>query len=420
MELLPIPEMNAAGLARAEKAIERGFNSWVVVSVALAAVRDGHGYRLNGYPSFEKYLAGRWGISRSRGYQLMQAAELAIEMSTIGRQKPADNTLEGLLAAFGTERVARAVHALNADARREIFEAIEAGMTPREVRAAVKRYTARASALRRRPELVALPPPLEPQPTELCVWPAGEPIPWDDGAARSIITSPPFALRVPYADGGDVPTYREYLDLMRIWSAELYRVTNTRDGRLVLHVPVDRTLDGREPVQADWTVALRAAGWLYATTTFSGDGTMSRSTAWGSRAAPSSMAPVEAIIVCYRGEWRQDGPRDSTDDDLMRWCGPRGMWRDIIGESDLRHPAVFDRRLAYRLLTIYTGPGDMVGDPFAGRGTVPVLARLMGRRALACDRSPTYVALARHNLERGELGGHAIDVENLRRSAMEG
>jgi hypothetical protein len=49
----------------------------------------------------------------------------------------------------------------------------------------------------------------------------------DDGLFDLLISSPPFALDVPYADGGDVPDYATDRDrCMPAWSAELYRISN--------------------------------------------------------------------------------------------------------------------------------------------------------------------------------------------------
>jgi modification methylase len=38
---------------------------------------------------------------------------------------------------------------------------------------------------------------------------------------------------------------------------------------------------------------------------------------------------------------------------------------------------------------------DVVADPFVGSGTTAVVAARLGRRPLATDRSPSYVALTR-------------------------
>src|SRR5213595_3284184 len=40
-------------------------------------------------------------------------------------------------------------------------------------------------------------------------------------------------------------------------------------------------------------------------------------------------------------------------------------------------------------------PGDVVLDPFCGRGTTPFQALLMGRNALACDINPVAYCITR-------------------------
>ena len=65
-----------------EHVVERGRDTFVQVGQALAAIRDRRGYRLTGYTTFEAYLQERWGWSRQRGYQLIQGAEVAVELAT--------------------------------------------------------------------------------------------------------------------------------------------------------------------------------------------------------------------------------------------------------------------------------------------------------------------------------------------------
>ncbi|MGH9051888.1 MAG: DNA-methyltransferase, partial [Acidimicrobiia bacterium] len=62
-------------------------------------------------------------------------------------------------------------------------------------------------------------------------------------------------------------------------------------------------------------------------------------------------------------------------------------------------PAPFPVELPRRLIKLYTYPGDLIVDPFAGSGTTAVAARLTGRRFLAVDIDPDYVELARRRLE---------------------
>lgn len=65
-------------LARHEKTIAEGMKTFKSVGLALVAIRDGRLYRET-HPTFEAYLASRWGISRGRAYQLVDAARIASE-----------------------------------------------------------------------------------------------------------------------------------------------------------------------------------------------------------------------------------------------------------------------------------------------------------------------------------------------------
>lgn len=55
--------------------------------------------------------------------------------------------------------------------------------------------------------------------------------------------------------------------------------------------------------------------------------------------------------------------------------------------------------IAHQLVKKYTSPGDVVLDCFAGSGTIPLEAALLGRHVLAFDANPYAVALTRAKLE---------------------
>ena len=72
---------------------------------------------------------------------------------------------------------------------------------------------------------------------------------------------------------------------------------------------------------------------------------MSRRTAWGSwlsASAPYVIAPVETILVLYKGTWKkpEKGISDVTRDEFIEWTN--GLWT-FNGESAKRigHPAPF-------------------------------------------------------------------------------
>jgi hypothetical protein len=64
-------------LSRLEGIVRRGLNTDLEVGDALAEIRDTLLYRST-HETFEAYLRDRWGISGTRGDQLIQAAEAAI------------------------------------------------------------------------------------------------------------------------------------------------------------------------------------------------------------------------------------------------------------------------------------------------------------------------------------------------------
>ena len=64
-----------------EATIEAGQETFFEVGAALLAIRDRRLYR-ECHPTFEAYIQDRWGFSRPRAYQLIEAARVAKNLST--------------------------------------------------------------------------------------------------------------------------------------------------------------------------------------------------------------------------------------------------------------------------------------------------------------------------------------------------
>ncbi len=62
---------------------------------------------------------------------------------------------------------------------------------------------------------------------------------------------------------------------------------------------------------------------------------------------------------------------------------------------EISYRACFKAQLPEFFIARLTGPGDLVFDPFMGRGTTPLQAALMGRRAAGNDVNPLAVLLVR-------------------------
>jgi hypothetical protein len=74
--------MEHAALTSYEDTIQRGLATFFAVGNALAAIRDSRLYRAD-YASFESYCQARWNMSRPRAYQMIDAAEVVNNLSTI-------------------------------------------------------------------------------------------------------------------------------------------------------------------------------------------------------------------------------------------------------------------------------------------------------------------------------------------------
>jgi len=138
-----------------------------------------------------------------------------------------------------------------------------------------------------------------------------------------------------------------------------------------------------EPVSADAiqiprSVGLRFRTWIVWDKLQAGIGTHRGSI--DSAAAPNVTAPVESVLVFYRGSWYRSGPAAMPHDAWLELCGPRGLWR-FHGTSDPLVPAPFPEELPLRCITLFSLPGDVVADPFVGAALPP-------RRLPASDAWP--------------------------------
>lgn len=88
------------------------------------------------------------------------------------------------------------------------------------------------------------------------------------------------------------------------------------------------------------------------------------------------------------------------------WCnendGPH--WSRLVGnnaEKILDHPNQQPEKVIERLILAYTNPGDLILEPFAGSGTVPVVCDAHGRRCVAVEKSARYCSDIAVRMEKG-------------------
>jgi len=230
---------------------------------------------------------------------------------------------------------------------------------------------------------------------------------FDDEFIDVIVTSPPYNVNMEYETANDNVSYDDYLIFSKKWLSNCFKWSKP-SARLLLNIPLDKNKFGHQSVGADLTTIAKQVGWKYMTTIVWNEGNISRRTAWGSymsASAPHIIAPVELIVVLYKGEWKKiNGSKKSsiTKEEFMAWTN--GLWT-FNGESAKRigHPAPFPRELPKRCIKMFSYEGDLVFDPFMGSGTTLIEAELQNRRSIGVDIDKKYCELAFFRLQK-EIG----------------
>jgi len=222
------------------------------------------------------------------------------------------------------------------------------------------------------------------------------------GEIDLIVTSPPYNLDIKYNSHNDQISYEKYLEFSEKWLTRCYQWLG-EGGRLCLNIPLDKNKGGQQSVGADLTSIAKKIGYGYHSTIIWNEGNISRRTAWGSwksASAPYVIAPVELIVVLYKGDWKKKNGSKKSDilrDEFMDWTN--GLWT-FSGESKKRigHPAPFPIELPKRCIKLFSYVDDVILDPFMGSGTTLIAAQLHNRKAYGIEIDDEYCKLAKNRL----------------------
>ncbi|MEW6654788.1 MAG: site-specific DNA-methyltransferase [Bacteroidota bacterium] len=228
-----------------------------------------------------------------------------------------------------------------------------------------------------------------------------------------IVTSPPYNVDIQYNSNKDDLTYEQYLEFSEKWMTNCFKWSKPQ-GRFLLNIPLDKNKGGQKSVGADLTKIAQKIGWNYHSTIIWNEGNISRRTAWGSwlsASAPFVIAPVELIVVLYKGDWKKTGGTKQSDiskADFMDWTN--GLWT-FNGESKKRigHPAPFPIQLPHRGIKLFSFVRDVVFDPFAGSGTTLIAAANNNRIGIGLEIDKHYCEIAMQRIIK-ETG--TIDFSN--------
>ena len=121
-------------------------------------------------------------------------------------------------------------------------------------------------------------------------------------------------------------------------------------------------------------------------------------------------------VITFRKPGENPEPIPHTHDTFpvdvwQRYASP--VWMDIRQSNTLQRKSARDEKdekhicplqldVIERCIDLWTNPNDIVLDPFAGIGSTPYQAVLMGRRGLGIELKDSYFTQAQANMENAK------------------
>lgn len=236
-----------------------------------------------------------------------------------------------------------------------------------------------------------------------------------DGCVNLIITSPPYAdIRKSY-NGASVHKYTEWF---LPFLSGMYRVLDS-NGSLFININDKVDKGERIPYPFEIVIEARKLGFKYIDTIIwtkkNGAPNAGRRradyfeyifhlakstkpiwnpdeirTPYASSSVNRAQSPIKSNVS------NKEGRKIST---YKKWnLHPNGAYpKNVIAfkkDTGKNHPAAFNIELPTHFIKAHSNPGDLVLDPFAGRGTTCEAAKQLGRRYLGFELEYSYVDLA--------------------------
>lgn len=252
-----------------------------------------------------------------------------------------------------------------------------------------------------------------------------------DNSVHYSIFSPPFASLYTYSnsdrDMGNSRDNDEFQKHFLYLIVQLYRAI--MPGRLVsvhcMNLPAMKSRDGFIGVKdfrGDIIRAFTDVGFIFHSevTVWKNPVTeMQRTKALGllhkqiRKDSAMSRQGLPDYIVTFRKPGENPEPIPHTHESFpvdvwQRYASP--VWMDIRQSNTLQRKSARDEKdekhicplqldVIERCIDLWTNPDDIVLDPFAGIGSVPYQAVVMGRRGLGIELKDSYFAQAINNME---------------------
>lgn len=240
-----------------------------------------------------------------------------------------------------------------------------------------------------------------------------------------VVTSPPYADQRRATYGGVHPD--DYVDWFMPFADGIQRVLRP-DGTFILNIKEKAVRGERHTYVLELILAMRRAGWLW-TEEFIWHKKNCYPGKWPNRFRDSwerllqfnrqrKFQMYQEAVMVPVGDWAEDRLRKLSDTDRVRdesrvqsgfgknisnWVGrklayPTNVLHMATECANRSHSAAFPETLPDWFIRLFTEPGDLVLDPFAGSGTTLAAAHKLERRAIGLELNPKYCALMRERL----------------------
>jgi len=230
--------------------------------------------------------------------------------------------------------------------------------------------------------------------------------PLDDESIHLIITSPPYNVGINYDIHEDNKPYKEYLE----WLTSVFVYLKDKlvnGGRLCINI-APTGVKNFTPIHHDLITNLRNSRYIFVGEILWYKQNIKSRTAWGSFMSPRRpyvLPSWEYVYVLQKGMFLENGEKehkngkpDITPEEFVKFTD--GFWKISPEIAKKGHPVPFPEELIYRLIKLYSYPGNTVLDPFGGSGTVAAVCAKNNRNSIYVDISEKYYEMAKNRVAK--------------------